>query len=422
MLFTWRSPTVFLLALMFFPCGLAHGEEPAEPLVKATAIAMPHPGVSEDTMAGIMRAVEGGMKKNPRLAMLDLDARLADFAQEIPQGQIEAARQAFKSGTQALAESKISRAVQKLEDAVNELAKVLPYIKKQELADAMNTLAVARIEGGDRAAGKREFVRLLTWRQDHVYDAARFPPQYFTLFTEAQHDVEKAKLGSLRIASEPDGAQAYVDGKYYGITPCTAEQLPVGTHFVTVKKDGYRKAVAPAEVSTKKERRVDFSLARSEKYLLVGQTITNVNKTLGIEVADPSMDNLREILFIDHAVFVRAASSGASDITVNTYLYDLRTRRLLAHVERVISRAKIEAELPSIIPSLYANVSYEGELALPQETALPQQQARKPLVKSWWFWTSLVVVAGGIAGAAAAIALTQPASCPSGSFCPVIRY
>lgn len=411
-----------LLLAWLAPATALHAEETQEPSVKATAIALPHPGVPEETMVAIMRSLEGGMKRNPRLDMRDLEARLADFAQEIPQSQIETARQALKKGEQALAEGSGATAARGLEEAVAELARVLPYIKKQELADAMAALAVARFESGDHTGGRREFVRLLTWRPDFSYDPVRLPPKYLGLFEEAQHEVERAKLGALRIVSEPEGAQAYVDGRYYGVTPCTADQLPAGDHFVTLKKDGYRKAVMPAEVPGKRERRVEFKLVRSEKYLLVEQTISHVEKILGVAVADAEMDNLRQVLFVDHAAFVRAAASGLTEVQVDVYLYDLRTRRLLSHISRVVPRAQIESHLDTLATNLYTDVNYEGELALPKEKSPPKLAARKPLHKSWWFWTALVVAAGGIAGATTAIVLTQPASCPSGSFCPVIRY
>ena len=56
------------------------------------------------------------------------------------------------------------------------LSKVLPYIKKQELADAMMSLAVAHFENGDKKATKQTLLRLLTWRLDYKYDVNKHPP------------------------------------------------------------------------------------------------------------------------------------------------------------------------------------------------------------------------------------------------------
>src|SRR5262249_21737829 len=127
-----------------------------------------------------------------RLEMKDLDTRLADFAQETPTDQIEGARTLLKDGGQALTDAKIPEAVQKLQDAVDQLAKVLPYIKKQELADAMASLAVAQYEGGDKKSGMDQFIELVTWRPDYVYDTAKLPPKHAPAFDEAQRQVERA--------------------------------------------------------------------------------------------------------------------------------------------------------------------------------------------------------------------------------------
>src|SRR5439155_983140 len=84
----------------------------------------------------------------------------------------------------------------------------LPYIKKQELADAMAALAIAQFEGGDKKAGREAFAELLTWRPDYVYDAQKLPPKYSSDFEEAQRQVERAKRAPIAIHSTPEGAQA----------------------------------------------------------------------------------------------------------------------------------------------------------------------------------------------------------------------
>lgn len=44
---------------------------------------------------------------------------------------------------------------------------------------------------------------------------------------------------SLAIASSPDGATIFIDGKNYGVTPKVVNDLIAGTHFVELTKDGY---------------------------------------------------------------------------------------------------------------------------------------------------------------------------------------
>jgi len=397
--------------------SLAGAEEgpPPEPPVKTTVFTLPHPGVTEETMVGVLRAIESGLKRNPRLEVHDLDTRLADFAQEVPQDQVEAARTALKDGQQALLNLDIPTAIQRLTDAVSGLAKVLPYIKKQELADAMASLAVAHYENGDKVKGRETLIALLTWRQDYEFNPQKLPPKYFDVFTEAQKEVDKAKRGSLEIASEPDGAQAYVDGKYVGVTPCSAEGLPVGSHYITFKKEGYKKMVAEAKASAKKAVKVQVTLDRNEKYLLVQQAIDKIAPTLGSDTPPPEMDDLK-VLLLDHAIFVKAVPKG-DKVETDVYLYDLRVRRRLSSVTKTVPAAQAESQLGSIASSLYLNVNYNPELVAPKDKPLPKQKVRPPLYKTWWFWTIAAGAAAAIAAAAVAIALTRPAQCPPGDMC-----
>jgi hypothetical protein len=403
------APALALLCAA--PLAVAEEGPPPEPPVKVTTFALAHPDVPEETVVAIMRALETGLKRNPRLEMRDLDTRLADFAQEIPQDKVDAARAAMKDGQKALLEMNIPGAIEKLQEAVDGLAKVLPYIKKQELADAQCTLAVAYYEGGDKKSGKDTFVKLLTWRSDYAFDVQKFPPQYAEIFQATQSELEKAKRGSISIVSEPAGALAYVDGKYIGITPCPAEGLIVGTHYVTLKKEGYKKAVAEASVSANRDRKLSVTLDQSEKYLLVQQALDKIKDGLGADMGGEDMDNLKQVLFIDHAVFLKTADKGAGKVEVDAFLYDLRTRRRLSRVTKDVPRAQAEAQLSSLASNLYLNVSYDPELIAPKEKPLPKQLKRPPLYTRWWFWGAVVVVAGGIATAIAVPLATRPPSC-----------
>ncbi len=413
------APMVFALALPVparaddAPAG--GDQPPKDPPVKVTTFALPHPDVSEDVMVQVMRALETGLKKNERLEMRDLDARLADFSNEVPQEQVDAARAAMKAGQDALLNLDVPGAVQKLQEAVDGLAKVLPYIKKQELADAMANLAVAYYEGGDKRSGRDTFVRLLTWRADYAYPIDKLPPKYAATFEEAQRTVDKAVRGSLEIVSDPPGAQAYVDGRYIGITPCSTDGQPAGEHFVTFKKEGFKKAVAAAMVS-KKPQKVTVQLSQSEKYLLVQQAQEKIEPSLGQDMLAAEGDDLKQVLGIDHAVFVKASGKG-DKIQVDCYLYDLRTRRRLSTVKKTVPRAELEAQIAQLPSSIYLNVNYEPELVAKKDDLPVQQKQRTPVYKAWWFWTATAAVLAAGAGVAIAIVETRKPGCPDGDSC-----
>jgi hypothetical protein len=399
--------------------ALADGEGPQP--VRVTTFMLDHSGVDENAVPPIMRAIGDGLKRNPRLEMKDLETRLAEFAQEMPQDQIDEGRAALADGQKSLQSLEMGAAIKKLNQAVDVLAKVLPHIKKQELADAMMALAAAEFLNGDKKGAAKTLLRLLVWRPDYKLDTQKYPPELIAPLEDARKEVDKLKRGSLEIHSEPPAAQAYVDGKYLGVTPTFAEGLPVGEHWVTFKREGYRKAVMPAIVNSKTQQLVELTLERSGKYLLVEQSLQGVETTLGQDQLDAGADNLKEVLFIDHAVFVRAKpAKAAGSLDVEAYLYDVRSRRKLSRVTKTVPIAEAEKQLASVPSALYLNVNYDAELEAPKDAPIPKAKKRTPFYATWWFWTASGVVVAGII--TAAIVIPRPKDCGGGTFCPGFSF
>jgi len=58
------------------------------------------------------------------------------------------------------------------------------------------------------------------------------------------------RLGTISVTSDPAGGQVYIDSRYRGITPLSLEDVPEGTHTVTVSMDGYNDARTDVVVSS----------------------------------------------------------------------------------------------------------------------------------------------------------------------------
>jgi hypothetical protein len=181
--------------------------------VRVTTFLMAHQGIEDQQLVPVMRALDEGLKRNPRLEMKDLDTRLAEFAQEVPQEELDKGKADYDEGVKALAALDLTGAIKKLNTAIETLTKVLPYIKKAELADAMMALGAAQFEQNEKKVARVTFVRLLTWRPDYKVDVNKYPPALLEPFESARKEVEKAKRGSLDVRSDPSSAQAYVDGR-----------------------------------------------------------------------------------------------------------------------------------------------------------------------------------------------------------------
>lgn len=393
--------------------------------LRVTVLPVLEKNFPEQPAVALQRDLSEGLRKNSRLDHKDLDVRLAEFAQEIPFDQVELARTTFQTGREALFKFELDKAVTQLADAVDQLVQVLPYIKKQELADAMMALAAAQQQKGGTKAMQTTLRRLLTWRTGYQLDTEQFPASLSEPLEEARVFVGKQPQNEIKVLSEPLGAQVFVDGEFAGVAPTTIGNLPTGEHYITFRKLGYKRGLRVAQVQATRSSQVLGKLDRADKYLLVDQALERAGAKIGESPIDPVVDNLRETLFLDHAVFLKlgragSLSSALEEVNVSAFLYDLRSRRL---IEKRTERVRLQGGVPTegvmqrIAEELYSKVDYDADDKAPEDPKLPKVEPQKPLYKRWWLWTAIGgAVAVGAAALGVGLALRQP-SCPDGHTC-----
>lgn len=410
------------------PLGPAAAPAPAEKRRRTRVTVFPtnNAQVPDASAVAVLRSLSEALRRNERLDMKDLDVRLSDFAQEVPSDQVDLARQTFQKGQEALERREHGAAIPQLEDSIDQLAQVLPYVKKQELADAQLALALAQLRAGNRRASNTTLLRLMTWRPEYEPDPGQFPVDELRAALEAARQaVARAEHSDLRVNSDPPGAQVFVDGVFLGVTPAVASDLLVGEHYITYKKLGFKKALRIAQVSTRSKSAVQAKLQRSEKFLLVKQAMDKVTEQLGGQQLDPVVDNLKETLYLDHGVFLRLAPApgerkGAEPtLLVTVDLYDLRTRKLLSQkTAQLPPGIELDSRVTQLATTLYADIDYEGGPKLTEDPVAPVVAPPKPLYKRWWFVATMgALLAGSAAAVTAGVILTRPDSCPDAHKC-----
>jgi len=60
------------------------------------------------------------------------------------------------------------------------------------------------------------------------------------LFSLPVYAVDQTKYGSLKVVSENENAEIYVDGALAGYKIVTIEEIPVGSHYILIKLDGQK--------------------------------------------------------------------------------------------------------------------------------------------------------------------------------------
>jgi tetratricopeptide (TPR) repeat protein len=375
--------------------------------------------LSRKDQADLSRGIERALKKNPKLAVKDKDSLLAEFAGEVPTDAVTAARGLRQSGEDLLGQQRPKEAIEKLAAAESAFEKVLAFAKKNELADVQFLLGVAYANAGDKKKALAAFTRLQVWRPKYVVDTDKYADA-LPLWEQAHKELDKLGRGSLEVTTDPDGVLVFVDGKYLGVAPLEADALPIGDHYVTLKLEGYQRKVVKAKVDPQYQELVTETLPKSEKYLLVEQSLGRARAALGNDVADVSMLDLRTFLFIDQAVFVRIAlDEKKKDLVLDAYLYDLRSKKRLGEVtggKIKDGEAATSTVLDDIAQSLYHGVRYDGKADV-VVVHHHKKAAAKPFYDRWWFWTAVSV--GAIAAGAAIYgeSVSGGPTCPSGSTC-----
>lgn len=376
-------------------------------------------GLSPEVKAEVSHSLVKGLRDNERLQVKDPDKLLVEFAGERPNAAIDTAKRALEVGLKLLRAGKSEKAEARFRQAISTMEPILGFLKKKLLADAYMGLGVARAQLGDRMMAAKIFTQVLTWRPQLRYDTQRFSPRFLPLFTKAQAKAKRLPRGSVELTTTPPGVNAYVDGRFIGITPTVAFGLMVGDHYATYKKAGFIKAAQKITVNPRLQGKTHQELRQSEKHLLLTQALGKIRGELNSEKATPSMLDLRSFLYIDQVIFGQVKRMGASTVHLKTSLYDLRSKIRLNQAKRTVDFKKGTGSV-ALSRALYHNVRYDGMLQAPEEPPPPPPPKRTPLYATWWFWTA---IAAGAAGVIIPVALvsSDSDSCVEGARCVTLR-
>ncbi|MCA9664679.1 MAG: PEGA domain-containing protein [Myxococcales bacterium] len=395
-----RALAAALAALLVAPLSStarAAGGDAPTPKTTVTAFLLPARGFSAKLVAKVTTRLRKELKGNKRLEVKDWNKRLAEFSGEVPSNALSDARKLFRDGLKALGEQKPRDAIDPLKRSIELMEKHVAFLKKRELAASQLALGIALGRSRKRRAARDMFIRLLTWRPRMRYNT-NLGADLLSLFAKAKRRARRLKRGSIELKSDPPGAKAYVDGRFMGVTPTAAFGLTEGDHYATFKKPGYVKAGKIITVSGSRQLSTDIELKRSEKFLLLKQTMLQVKKELGRAKASDAMVDLKSFLFVDQVVFAVMGYAGPGKLSFQAYLYDLRSRLRLSQTSIVIDENDL-GKLGELSRMLYLNVRYDGTIEAPPPPPPPKEKKRRAFYATWWFWTA-------VAAGAAAITLT----------------
>jgi hypothetical protein len=287
----------------------------------------------------------------------------------------------------------------------------LEAVARTQLIDAYMIGAVARCRLHRQRECEDMFGRVVVFREQHEYDANRYPAEYQDVFDRVRTRVTAGPRAALAVTSDPSGAEVYVDGRSYGPSPVSIPDLLVGDHYVTLKHIASVKTVRRATVAAGGSA-VSYPLTPNERSRLVAtpEAQAAIRGELGEDRAGSSIRSLGSTLGAAQVIIGIVTPEAADTVHVHAYLYDMRTRFLLSQREASMGTDEAGMEVARQLGiDIYQGVDLSGAVAAPEEALHDTVERRTELYEEWWFWTIIGVAAVGIGvGIGVGVATSQP--------------
>lgn len=264
----------------------------------------------------------------------------------------------FTKGNEEFDKLEFEEAVKLYESGLERLEGDMSLIENWRLLiSALVKAGLSYVALGRYEEAKRVYMFLLRIRPDYKPSSVAFPPQAQKLFEEAKKEIAYCPL---KVESFPSEATLYIDGLKAGLTPVFKKDVPCGKHLLVVEKTGYQKWQKVVEVKEGEEYQSAFLRAIGVKPPLKNWWTLNPSEVKSL-CKDGGFFNF---------LFVRE-----------------------------------EGERVSLI---YCSGKETFSEVLPQDgyTSLPELISKRgkkeesedegSLIKSWWFWTTIAVLAGGV--------------------------
>ena len=124
--------------------------------------------------------------------------------------------------------------------------------------------------------------------------------------------------GALTVISQPLGANIIIDGKDYGVTPHTIENLPIGSYNVKISKDGYRSEQIAVDIREDETSWCDIALSSTSSV-----TITSTPDNADLYVGNKKVGTTPYMFDVVPGEYdLRIVKKGYSDFKKRVYIDD----------------------------------------------------------------------------------------------------
>lgn len=326
-------PTLTLV-IVLLPCPPAQAAPERDERFQVAAFATARDPSGQKAAAAVGALLRQRFASSRRLRLLEPGRVLSGDPKTREEESLERARAAFADGRKAYDALSLDEAIARLGQAITLYQESGPLLgDARELAGALAHLGAALTLRGSTEEGVSTFVELLTLAPS--YHPENFPPTVMKVFDRAVETYGAAKRGGLEIYSTPPYAAVFLDGELRGVTPAVLDDLPAGTHYLRLEKDGFIVHGGPVEVSPEQQLTSQTKLKDVKRGAELRDLLAKSSREVLEDGMGSALRDLSRLLKCDTLVSISVAQSGR-DVTLVGAVFDTGAASRLATERAVV--------------------------------------------------------------------------------------
>jgi tetratricopeptide (TPR) repeat protein len=281
-------------------------------------------------------------------------------------------------------------------------------INGSQLQDALITQGIIAKAADNTNLAKDSFDRAVRLNPFYRIDRKLFSPSIVDMFEKSRSEVLHSAKGSLRVETDPEAAEVYLNGVLQGVTPLDLPQTPANSYTLLIKTNKYAPIAKTIKIADGEKLVVREKLSWIDERPPTGKKAAqraNAKAEIeeGLRIAD--------LLKVDKAILVNCdeKSSGAGILYARMIDRQYRSahRPIVVEYDAVTGRTQAIADLTQTL----ANLARINLLNDPMKYLDPDglgdpillSGRKQKLYKRPIFWGAVgAVAAGAIAGGIAA--------------------
>jgi len=371
-----------------------------------------------DADARLLEQMEARLSAQPGWQLLGRKHLAAVFTEPAAPGWQELYRKACRQlqlGEQHYHRLRPRQAIARLTEALRTLRSIFPFLPRlDEVKKAHLLLGATRQALGLERLAARDYRMVLLLDPSFKPDETRYNPLVVQKMEQVRRRLLTEVRGSISFISQPPGAWVLVDGRAAGRTPVTVPAVLPGSHYATLRLDGYRTWFGLVEVAAGANVRQEVFLqeGRSIRWVRLRRRLAKAG--LATASADDAVALGRALgadwlllVAIEHLggrTVVEAAMAGGRPAKITMLGVFDASEKGLARLSRRVSAWMTGDRRPAPVVTGPTSPGQTGPVAPPPRPAPPAGPA---WYRSWWFWTLVGVVAAGAAAGTTAALLSR---------------